>query len=595
MTRFVDWVPTLPAADPLTGDEVIPIVQDGQTRRYSLGTSGGVREDLVNRKGVVFFNAKTSNALPYYIGYGVADPLFKTMLPGPVALEPYASTSNWTDSDVAHPYPFVMDDGTVRLYFSGYNGTVWGGMGLMVSDLSGDLRDFRTFDGDDGRVFGPATGWETGNASGLLVMWPFYDEFASDPDRRWKMTYGAGDPLSVGFAYSADGITWTRQGSGPIISPTANTWESIETVGAMLFRDPNKPSRLYTTYSARGSIDARYRHGLAWSDDDGLTWSRKSTPILEPRIVTTALGANVTGGYTTDTVTVADSSAFVVGESVYIFDDNGDEFLKIKAIPNSTTLVFDTDIFRSYTTADNGEVRSWMWGSVSPTDIYWDGKQFRVIGTAVNAVPGELREIMVTMTWEDIETTNIQLHPEMGAPNQFNHRDGISFENPVRLKPNRWSDLVNSDPPVKALAWRSTNQSIPNDTNTAIVFDESYYDDHKLWAGFKSEPTIMYALREGWYRLQGRVAFAGNSTGIRAAKLRLNGNYQIADSVDQDPLVVDCLLAPSAEIYMQKGDYVELVVFQNSGGALNVVTSDPTLQNPTLTMTLIGEGRQGTK
>ena len=74
----------------------------------------------------------------------------------------------------------------------------------------------------------------------------------------------------------------------------------------------------------------------------------------------------------------------------------------------------------------------------------------------------------------------------------------------------------------------------------------------------------------GVYEIKGNVEFAANGTGSRVAKIKLNGTTVIAQmrivaaASDNHALQVSCAYA------LALNDYVELVVQQSSGGALNV-------------------------
>jgi hypothetical protein len=78
----------------------------------------------------------------------------------------------------------------------------------------------------------------------------------------------------------------------------------------------------------------------------------------------------------------------------------------------------------------------------------------------------------------------------------------------------------------------------------------------------------------GVYAVGGCVDFANNGTGVRAIGIRLNGTTFLA--VHTSPTRTDGgqpTLSIATEYLLAAGDYVELMAWQNSGGALNLTSS----------------------
>lgn len=124
-----------------------------------------------------------------------------------------------------------------------------------------------------------------------------------------------------------------------------------------------------------------------------------------------------------------------------------------------------------------------------------------------------------------------------------------------------------------ARAFNSADISIPNNTNTIITLNSENYDtDPNGEIHSTSSNTSRMTIRTaGKYLVLGQVQWAVNATGERLAQIRLNGTTNIAISTTilgsgtygliQQVLVVHDFSA---------SDYVELVAYQDSGGALNV-------------------------
>lgn len=122
--------------------------------------------------------------------------------------------------------------------------------------------------------------------------------------------------------------------------------------------------------------------------------------------------------------------------------------------------------------------------------------------------------------------------------------------------------------------YKSTTQSISNNTQTTIAFDAEYYDTD----GFHSNVTnnsrmIVPAGLAGVYQIRGRINFTSNSTGPRYAIIGLNGqtsaqydSYVVYQAVNGAETMIDV----STIISMSAGDYVELFGIQNSGAGINI-------------------------
>ena len=127
---------------------------------------------------------------------------------------------------------------------------------------------------------------------------------------------------------------------------------------------------------------------------------------------------------------------------------------------------------------------------------------------------------------------------------------------------------------VGARVFHSVAQSIANSTVTALAFNSERYDTDAFHdtSASTSRLTVPSGL-DGKYLITGTLQFAANATGSRVVSVRLNGTTTIAqhrgpgfsgDPTDLSIVTVYDLVA---------SNYVELVVSQNSGGALNVVTN----------------------
>lgn len=131
------------------------------------------------------------------------------------------------------------------------------------------------------------------------------------------------------------------------------------------------------------------------------------------------------------------------------------------------------------------------------------------------------------------------------------------------------------DNPPRAFAYHSTTQSIATGADTAVALDSEFVDSATLHsiATNTSRITIPSG-QDGWWLFTGRVEFAANATGQRKLILRLGGTTEIAGvQLDAAAGANVTKLAIAFMWNAAAAEYYELIVSQNSGGALNLSTS----------------------
>lgn len=116
-----------------------------------------------------------------------------------------------------------------------------------------------------------------------------------------------------------------------------------------------------------------------------------------------------------------------------------------------------------------------------------------------------------------------------------------------------------------------------NTDSVAASFAAAYdFNTSPSWAARSSSATGVYVATAGIFTVTGFAEFASNATGLRCVWLRKNG----AGSFDS--LAFDARGALSgaamgvtvrAGLRLSLGDYLELMVFQSSGGSLTMSTA----------------------
>lgn len=124
---------------------------------------------------------------------------------------------------------------------------------------------------------------------------------------------------------------------------------------------------------------------------------------------------------------------------------------------------------------------------------------------------------------------------------------------------------------IGARVYRTTNQTIPTGIGTLVSFDAERWDTDNCWSS--AQPTRLVCNTPGWYMITCNIAWAANATNQRMISISLNGTIRIArDTRGANPngLTVQSV----ATIWpLTTGDYLEVLVFQDSGGNLDLYSS----------------------
>lgn len=120
-------------------------------------------------------------------------------------------------------------------------------------------------------------------------------------------------------------------------------------------------------------------------------------------------------------------------------------------------------------------------------------------------------------------------------------------------------------------------QSVNNTTDTAILFNAESFDSdpNGLMHDNVTLSSRITIRTSGTYNLSGVAEFAANSTSTRRALIRLNGSTILAGdskiACAEGGQTTYTTVATSYALVVT--DYIELFVYQASGGALNVSTA----------------------
>lgn len=133
------------------------------------------------------------------------------------------------------------------------------------------------------------------------------------------------------------------------------------------------------------------------------------------------------------------------------------------------------------------------------------------------------------------------------------------------------TQFIDSPTQPRAKASKSGNQSIADSTLTAVLFNTESFDVGALHnTGSNTDRLTVPTGGDGLYLIIGQMEYASNATGVRMARINLNNssvlatvfvNANAADVTDLNVIAITPLVAT---------DFVNLIAYQTSTGALNV-------------------------
>ncbi|HEX2174158.1 MAG TPA: hypothetical protein VHL09_17125 [Dehalococcoidia bacterium] len=121
-----------------------------------------------------------------------------------------------------------------------------------------------------------------------------------------------------------------------------------------------------------------------------------------------------------------------------------------------------------------------------------------------------------------------------------------------------------------ARVYHTAAQAIPNTTSTALAFDSERLDTDTIHDPATNNSRLTRQT-PGLYLITGHVNWAANGSGNCCLSIRLNGATVIASQVSPNIGAVNSHDQAIATLYpLAQGDYLELIVYQTSGGALDI-------------------------
>lgn len=144
-------------------------------------------------------------------------------------------------------------------------------------------------------------------------------------------------------------------------------------------------------------------------------------------------------------------------------------------------------------------------------------------------------------------------------------------------------------------AFNNAVQSIPDNSSTAANFNSENFDTNGIHSGGSPTRFTCPAGFDGIWEVTYKVKFAGNSSGVRFAFLRKNNTGDVNNIPGstigtEAPPSTNFITNGVVPVALVAGDYLELMIYQNSGGSLDIGdNSDAGLQT-TVAIMFIGSG-----
>lgn len=245
------------------------------------------------------------------------------------------------------------------------------------------------------------------------------------------------------------------------------------------------------------------------------------------------------------------------------------------AVANAIDWILNQGYRRETGSVSYGSATTIVITGVDKTAIYKQGTRIRLNAAGT--------PVYVTVSGSVFSTDTTITVYESTVPNPVNTLD---YEvNPRGYEQIPWAKIATLD---KCRLRRSADQTIANNTVTAVQFTTEDYDTNTMHDNATNNTRVTIK-KTGYYLLTHQVYFQLNATGERESWVRKNGGgarYAWIRQTSASSSLNSVLSGSDGPILLSAGDYVELVVYQDSGGNLNV-DEESTLETPTLTVTQV--------
>jgi len=144
---------------------------------------------------------------------------------------------------------------------------------------------------------------------------------------------------------------------------------------------------------------------------------------------------------------------------------------------------------------------------------------------------------------------------------------------PIQTKKIKRSNLLGFDKSCRV--YNSAVQSCANEAWTTLAFDSEAWDTDTIH-DLVTNNSRLTCKTAGKYIITAFAAFAANATGQRFFTIKLNGTIYLTQACFQAAAAQRTACTIATLYSLAVNDYVEFLIYQNSGGALNTDIVDGT-------------------
>ena len=164
---------------------------------------------------------------------------------------------------------------------------------------------------------------------------------------------------------------------------------------------------------------------------------------------------------------------------------------------------------------------------------------------------------------------NLKLKNPAGGSLNFVSADGAS-DLTVTFPATTGTAMVSGNMPAFS-AYASATQSVSTTTFTKVVFDVERFDTNSNFASSTFTPTVA-----GYYQISHAMYLGGAASGSTFTYLYKNGTNYAGLTRIANSNAVNLLNSVSCLVYCNgTTDYLEIYIYQNSGGTVTEGNGDP--------------------
>jgi hypothetical protein len=131
-------------------------------------------------------------------------------------------------------------------------------------------------------------------------------------------------------------------------------------------------------------------------------------------------------------------------------------------------------------------------------------------------------------------------------------------------------DHVHAGYNISCGVYHNATISVANATQTALSFNSEVWDTDSMHDTSTNNSRVTFKTA-GIYAVNANVQWANNTTGKREAFIKINGTSTILGNTEIGDATGGSLPQNIGVVYeFDADDYVEVIVYQNSGGSLNI-------------------------